>query len=181
VRLYLRGLATGAVVLSWLTLAGQTTSAGDEEKYVILGHGVSSCATFRSDVKDGHKNSYIAWLLGYLTANNEARKGASNILAHTDAKGAFAWIEEYCRSHPTEEYFEAVRALIRFLAPETRSLPDNAVAKKEDEGSVRKQWEVVASEPLGGPSNNPPVCPPRDDFDSANRWVHSRFQLQQPY
>ena len=101
----LRGVATSAVVLSWLTLTGETTFASDAEKYVVLGHGVSSCATFSSDVRDGHKSSYIAWLLGYFTAINEARKGASNILARTDVNGGFAWIENYCRSHPTEETF----------------------------------------------------------------------------
>jgi hypothetical protein len=55
------------------------------------------------------------WTSGFLTAYNLYVQPDGNIVGTPDLDGAFAWLDRYCREHPTEQYSRAAAALIEFL------------------------------------------------------------------
>jgi hypothetical protein len=101
-------VAISARVLS--LLLGHSANAAD----VIYGIGNKSCGAY---VEARRHNTTAAlyfgnWLTGFLSAVNfENASYYPNILEGTDIEGAMLWLENHCRSHPTEAFGIASMAL----------------------------------------------------------------------
>jgi hypothetical protein len=78
---------------------------------IIWGHGNSSCGEWLRDRQQDSWGSVVnkAWVARYITSVNKAYAGA--LTAGTDAEGMFAWLDNYCRSHPLASIFQATDSL----------------------------------------------------------------------
>jgi hypothetical protein len=81
----------------------------------ILGHGNQSCGSWLQARRSESWPALVqqGWLSGYVTAFNNYASRNGNISAGTDVDGLFAWVDNYCQSHPLDSLFGAGGALIR--------------------------------------------------------------------
>lgn len=56
---------------------------------------------------------YKIWVEGYLTAFNEATPGLVDVLRTTDIDGLVGEVTNYCGSHPSESFAEAVVRMVK--------------------------------------------------------------------
>jgi hypothetical protein len=109
-------------LLSWgCALIGLACSATgclsyDADGFVSFGVGNKSCDQYVADTGQPDRGFvYETWLSGYLTAFNAYKPGSSDILTGTDFNGAVAWIQNYCRQHPTVVVHVAAVKFIQFM------------------------------------------------------------------
>ena len=65
----------------------------------------------RNSVTSGY---YEQWVAGYMTAVNEIMGGnilRMDLLEHTDQRGLYGWIDNYCLAHPLNTIVEGADAL----------------------------------------------------------------------
>ncbi len=55
-----------------------------------------------------------------MTALNWSDSDQRDMLAGSDAEGAMLWVENYCRNHPLDTFFDATLALRRELSEKPR-------------------------------------------------------------
>jgi hypothetical protein len=106
-------VAISACVLSLLVGAAPPANAADSDGvYTVFGIGNDSCGSYidaRRHDKDIH---YADWLGGFVSATNHDIHGVKNTLEGTDLAGAMLWLENYCSSHPMQDFSQAALALL---------------------------------------------------------------------
>jgi hypothetical protein len=96
------------ILLAAATMAALSNPA---DAYVVYGVGATSCGAMLADLNNyGESERYIynAWVQGYITASGsfgEANEGL-------DADGIFAWMVNYCQSHPLDHVEVAAEKLL---------------------------------------------------------------------
>ena len=96
----------------FLALSLVAGRASDDRGFAVLGFGNKSCGTYVEARSERYGDSdYRGWLTGYLSARNGRFNGFYDLLEGTDLSGAMLWLENYCQSHPTEDFYRAAEAL----------------------------------------------------------------------
>lgn len=99
--------ASCAAVMIWSSVA----FAADKST-TVLGAGVTSCGTWTEHRQSDDMSAYMAdvnWVLGYLTAINDASD--IDVSDGTDIAGLRAWIDNYCQANPLQPIYQAANAL----------------------------------------------------------------------
>ncbi len=108
----LRVLLVSAVLAFGLT-PGQSNSA---DVFSYLGMGQYSCGTWTKERRE--KSIFAAlyqqWIVGFLSgvASVGLQFGLSP-LENTDTNGVWAWIDNYCETHPLDKIIDAGQAFVR--------------------------------------------------------------------
>jgi hypothetical protein len=80
----------------------------------VLGQGNLSCSSWidrrAGDALDAA--TMTAWVLGYITAFNQYAGPQGDISAGQNTKELTAWIDDYCRRNPADNFYNASAALI---------------------------------------------------------------------
>jgi hypothetical protein len=103
------------VLISLLIACSSLPIRADESEGRIRGYGNKSCEEYvaaRSQ-KDGDA-AYAAWLEGYLTALGMSGDVPQSVLDKIDLLKAAPFLENYCRSGPRQNFWDATDALITF-------------------------------------------------------------------
>jgi hypothetical protein len=92
-------------------------SAAQADQFIIKGVGAHSCGRWVLDRQAGDYRAMgalakEAWVQGYITAYNEWAFQRPDVTAGTDSDGVFAWIDNYCASHPLDTVAVAIRRLV---------------------------------------------------------------------
>jgi hypothetical protein len=107
----MRKLILAALVVCVVSPAWGVDSNG---YYNVLGFGVKSCGSY-TKASGNRKEEYIVWATGFLTAVNFTIKGKSDWLKGTDMDGVRGWLDNHCRSNPTNNFATSVVKLSRYL------------------------------------------------------------------
>jgi hypothetical protein len=91
--------------------------------YMVMGNGTTSCGTWTADRQGDRQYGPEEWILGYLTALNRVGPGSDDITRNTDAGGIFAWVDNYCATHPLDDIATATIALGDVLLVADRKQP----------------------------------------------------------
>lgn len=106
----MRKLGWPALVVCVMVTLGHTANA-----YMIIGTGTMSCgelgAARRNPYSSAQATTNGEWILAFIAG--EAYQGGADPLAGTDADGVWAWIDNYCATHPLDEQVDAARAFYR--------------------------------------------------------------------
>ena len=81
--------------------------------YSALGTGNSSCGTWmtqRHAAHSGSRPAYEQWVLGFLSGIGYTRENDADPLNGVDAFGVWAWIDNYCQTHPIDHIADAAAA-----------------------------------------------------------------------
>ena len=84
------------------------------QKLVVWGVGYVSCGEYveARNLPDHPAGRYDAtftqWVLGFATAYNLANQNSSDLFQQTDVPRAMLWLENYCKEHLSEAFFNAV-------------------------------------------------------------------------
>lgn len=67
----------------------------------------------------------VGWFMGYLTATNdlEVEAGKPDLLQGTSGPELSGWMENYCRVHPKENWYQALQQLVDELRRRAKSRP----------------------------------------------------------
>ena len=108
------------VALAAVLMTGDATAARDR---AIMGSGVGSCGNRTANRRGyGLGRSFIKgsqahqqqtqWVLGFLSgfAMNPTPDSSFDPLRNVNAAGVFAWIDNYCSTHPLETIADAAAA-----------------------------------------------------------------------
>jgi hypothetical protein len=109
-----------------MTAGGRARATGEVEAQAratplaVFGVAAQSCATWLQHPQetDFAHNVMVAWVDGYLSANNEKRWEAglpALVGAGTQGRSRFIWISQYCSAHPLNSLYHATVALVREL------------------------------------------------------------------
>jgi len=91
-------------------------SVKSSSPYIALGTGANSCGTWTSETRTNVGIENKSWVLGFLTAYNLYGLSVSdNIAAGVNSAGLFAWIDNYCATHPLDDITTALEGLIAEL------------------------------------------------------------------
>ena len=55
------------------------------------------------------------WALGFLSGVNISGSAGTDFLEPIDGQAVWAWLDNYCRDHPLDEFPGAIKALVREL------------------------------------------------------------------
>jgi hypothetical protein len=80
----------------------------------IRGPGTEPCTSLASESRDTVADLYHFWLLGYLSAKNVAGDDP-DFFGQVESSRLFAWVDQFCREHPSDHVYEAADALIDAL------------------------------------------------------------------
>lgn len=102
-----------------LVVVGLATFNATAQEPIVFGAGNSSCGAW----SEAHKGSTTiqtvtqeAWVGGFLTGFDVwSYKVIPGIFGGIDSPGLFAWITNYCQSHPLGSLAEATAALVTEL------------------------------------------------------------------
>jgi hypothetical protein len=100
--------AKAIVVLAtvMLCIAGMANA----RPYTVIGAGGHSCGTWLTQAGSIDERG---WLLGFVSSYNAwMLQTDEDVSRSTDALGMFAWVTNYCRSHPLDRITDAGMALI---------------------------------------------------------------------
>jgi hypothetical protein len=99
-----------AALLSGLVVETATTSAA--RNFTALGHGNNSCGEWLAGIPSSHLVMQ-SWVLGFVSAYNVYGPDSSgNLTAGTDSNGLFAWVDNYCQTHPLDSLAQAADQLV---------------------------------------------------------------------
>jgi hypothetical protein len=92
----------------------QGTSAAEpaSEPSMILSNGTITCGGFLSDSVPTQAAD-TEWVLGYISGRNTESSTGSRMAgtSFTAPQSAFAWLQNYCRTHPFDRLAEAADAM----------------------------------------------------------------------
>ena len=92
------------------SLSAETQAAA--QKVTIIGPGVNaSCGKWLAERKSGSYFQMSGWALGYLSGAATFHPSL-NPLHGMDADGVEYWLDNYCRSHPTQQFADALKAFV---------------------------------------------------------------------
>jgi hypothetical protein len=86
--------------------------------YDLRGAGTGSCGTWTSDRAEGADSSDALqdgeWVLGFVSGfeDEEGYSKNENFKITTDYQGIYGWIDNYCRTNPTETISDAAEAFV---------------------------------------------------------------------
>jgi hypothetical protein len=92
----------------------QTVQMAAQEK-AVLGQGNVSCGSWLENRTgdDVQVVARTAWVLGYVTAFNQyGSKPEGDVSGGKSTEEMMAWIDNYCRQHPTDNVYRASAALV---------------------------------------------------------------------
>lgn len=102
-----------AATLAFALIPGQSNSA---DTFSYLGMGQYSCGTWTKDRREKSilATLYQQWIVGFLSgvASVGSQFGISP-LENTDTDGVWAWIDNYCATHPLDKIIDAGQAFVR--------------------------------------------------------------------
>ena len=101
--------------LALLTCAfyGSAMGADASGNYAIWGLGSQSCNQFkRSATDDVQRQSYRAYLMGYLTAYNALAEETYNGVGEMKLPAAVSWLDSYCDEHRLDSFERAIAQLL---------------------------------------------------------------------
>jgi len=157
--------------------------------YSAFGIGIESCGTYIDAQSHGNNVDYAHWLGGYVTAYDALNVGPRNILKGTDIKGAMLWLENYCNSHPTEDFVDAVLAfqasqlhtLTEALREELKALRENSGAAAKDQGLTPAPNEPLPAQPGAAPTPAiVPAAPSKADVERLIDRMAGAKPISQP-
>jgi len=102
-----------------MLVAGLALSANSTVSYAgrfLIGDGGLSCGAWSQQrAADGQLvQLWKAWVLGFVSGAN-VYDGKELKLEAIDAPGIYAWIDNYCRSHPLDHVYDGTKALVTEL------------------------------------------------------------------
>ena len=114
----MKTLVAIVVVYSYLGSFGALSQ--DKLNYTVVGAGTNSCESWTESRRDNSKYGFILatgyqnWVLGFLSGANDALtiKHHTDILKHTDLDAVWAWVDNYCQSHPLDQISTGVEYLV---------------------------------------------------------------------
>ena len=82
--------------------------------------GTSSCGSWTESRRDNSKYGFVLtsgyenWVLGFLSGANNALtiEHHADILKNTDLDSVWAWVNNYCQSHPMDQISTAIEHLV---------------------------------------------------------------------
>lgn len=91
-----------------LTLVGAWTLSGAPawgNDFTNFGRGSESCATWTADRSANQALADEQWILGFVSATGDtvSEDSNKNVNIDTDADGIFGWIDDYCKTNPTDD------------------------------------------------------------------------------
>jgi hypothetical protein len=106
------------VLTAAILCLGANSSAGAELSSVV-GVGNKSCGAWTAARRSQTMlaDVYEGWIAGFLTgansiiSNTEHIDTLAEIIAHRDAEGIWAWIDNYCQSYPLDSIATAADKL----------------------------------------------------------------------
>jgi hypothetical protein len=82
-----------------------------EAGYLALGQGNGSCGTWTATRQAQQAFGYEQWVLGFLSSIGwQGDRAGIGPLNGMDANGVWAWMDNYCRSHPPDTLVAAAGA-----------------------------------------------------------------------
>lgn len=86
------------------------TSAAQAQEYRAIGVGTMSCGSWTAARRTQGADAFALqqWVAGFLSGIGY--QGPGNPLNGVDAEGVWAWIDNYCRSHPLDKIRMAAEA-----------------------------------------------------------------------
>jgi hypothetical protein len=78
----------------------------------LIGHGTASCGKFnalQSDPGSLYKDSFVIWVLGYLSGLNSDSK--IDFLADTDSDAIKGALIVYCQNNPLDKVIDAANSI----------------------------------------------------------------------
>jgi hypothetical protein len=113
-------LRTTALVASLLLALARLATA--QEGVVVRDFGTASCGYWldvranRSITNDARFVQAREWVSGFISAFNwYMRPPGGDVAQSTDREGMYAWLDLYCREHPTVGLAKAVEQLVEHL------------------------------------------------------------------
>ncbi len=101
--------ATEFTVLSILLCSPLQAQANPQ----VGGAGLASCGTWTADRLEKTSLVVEQWVLGFLSGVGLAGQAKGiDPLAGTDPEAVRAWIDNYCRSNPLKQIYEAAIAFV---------------------------------------------------------------------
>ena len=97
-----------------------TTSQSLAETISILGPKPNSCGTWVKERNARNTQIYETWVLGFLTGANIFGGSNTDFLKGLDAEAIFAWIDNYCKTHPSENLSKSAVTLTHKLNNHTK-------------------------------------------------------------
>jgi hypothetical protein len=89
------------------------SSRAPAQQHITVGIGTASCATWEIARRSGDATRYEQWVVGFYSgADFIGKAGGTNPLPQTDANGVWAWMDNYCQSHPVETIAGAMAELV---------------------------------------------------------------------
>src|SRR5262245_16180541 len=104
-------IRTGLLALLALVLCAGNVQAG--ETWMVTGVGQFSCGHWLQNKPTRSIGPYASsynlpaaldeqWVLGFLSAFNYYGNGSGDVHHGTDNEGVYAWIDNYCATHPMD-------------------------------------------------------------------------------
>jgi hypothetical protein len=112
-----------ALLLGLISISSVAHASDNNDRYFVRGAGAGSCTTFvqveKGTVSDaaGTRQDMLSWAQGYLSSYNRLAENVYDIYGSTDIRGIESWLLSYCTGRPSENFTEALDALIVQLYP----------------------------------------------------------------
>jgi hypothetical protein len=87
----------------------------ERDVYSVIGLGSAPCEYWTKAGKEGEDLGATlrgSWVIGFITAVNLFGPWSSNVTKSVDAKGLWAWIDNYCGQHPFDSIADAAEVLV---------------------------------------------------------------------
>jgi hypothetical protein len=81
---------------------GTHVAAASAGTYTVFGDGNESCSTWDVDRQRNFDKTDEQYVLGFISGLGDFQGSNSNVtlIVHADANEVFAWIDNFCQSHP---------------------------------------------------------------------------------
>ena len=107
------------------TRARVLLQAEAKDGWIAYGWGTKSCGAWTK--VEAHRQpvgaevgsniaAQTSWIVGFISAFNYYQGATPDVTEGTDISGVFAWIDNYCATHPLDPINHAVLALIAQLS-----------------------------------------------------------------
>ena len=109
------GIIGPMIGLAW----SQSTQGQDVKNVKVHGFGTTSCGLWMDVRANRRTPSDIRfvqaqqWIAGYLSAYNAHVSPTGNAAGKTDQEGMYAWLDLYCKGHPTANVMTALEQFVR--------------------------------------------------------------------
>jgi hypothetical protein len=106
-----------AMVAVYSLLGSVGALSQEQSNHTVVGTaGTSSCGSWTESRGDNSKYGFVLasgyqnWVLGFLSGANTEHQ--ADILKNTDLDSVWAWVNNYCQSHPQDQISTAVEHLV---------------------------------------------------------------------